>query len=520
MLREVETQHHGDLPGEKRFELGNENLAERGKINSELKRLGLVVIEMDNVDLDSGRPVQRLFLLAEESKPIATRFARPDLNTEDTSSLQHSDKTRFQEILAGLSPFILTIPKDVQKEIESGFEQNVLKPGFRAHIQGVVPQEDYDSSLIPIRDILGAGKESLTHPRLQIDVYDDKGVFVESIVLQHITKDEEKRVGRLKAKFGTNTSLEYKEELGKKTRDLYNFFQNDGIADKPVEDQASKGHMATRRGLTMLDCLEICMDNDRPQDWLAKVDPYSRDLNLSARQRETLDLMKLRQSEKLQAGQNIELENIYPSEMDVINEALALAVQAFSMETSTDPSVLATHKATIESLTHYRDTIEKGQRRNYHNIIRYDQWEFNRLKNSNFQEKLTEILGSGQIKSREGTFVKGHYLANCDIGKDEVGKLPALFMEGNGSPTSETPVCILETEMVITPHFKHEGCSVAYENTSLTLLKRIIVADGDIESTKELLKNEGFADVEVVGYSNWQVEMACISAAQFNLKKW
>ncbi len=217
---------------------------------------------------------------------------------------------------------------------------------------------------------------------------------------------------------------------------------------------------------------------------------------------------------------NNEAENLHPEQIDVINEAIAIAEQALLMEESNNPDTLQTHKSVIEGLHKRRETILSGKNKYLHNIVRYDQWEFNRIRNPNFIGKLGNILESREIEPRKGTFTKGTYFAGANIATDDVSLLPALFMEGKGVPTSETPVCILELDMPDNMEdFKHQGCVVINRPQSLSKLKRVIVAPSDMDGTRKTLDENGYTDVDVVSYEVWQLEMICIEAAQANLVK-
>lgn len=327
-------------------------------------------------------------------------------------------KIKLMEVISGIVPFIKTIPVDVQRDFETKVDE-MFPPGYQAKMQGVIMQEEYSSLMIA--DSLGLEKPSLQYPRVEIHIYDDRGEFVETLVLNFIDSKTQKRISKV------NSVLEgmSPDERAKADSEIDDFFKaldSNGLADKLVTHEKSVGYMAKRVGLTRLDVAEGLLKYGNVKDFLLSIDVASKKLKLSEDQKLLL----------IEIQKRVELDGMDPNErlLPVDTSVVDLALKQ-AREAGSETSITA-------GLTQLAQDLHAGSNHYYHNAVRIEGMD-KVLRNGEQSNaaKLGVILKSGHLLPREGTFTKGEYLAGIDFGKDDLFKMLPLMLESHATKSPE-----------------------------------------------------------------------------------
>lgn len=485
-----------------------ESIVDTHQLCNRLREVGLDPFETDNIELFSTETREKTIFISKDSLKVAQRFMLPQLAPQKQDSLDWNFKSVMQEMIASAAPFMYQLSTDTQNQLNDSVLRG-LPSGYKAIAQGIVPQEDYSPGVFHFKDLTGIGKRSLTYPHIHINIYDAENNFVESVVLRYLTPEENTRLNRLKEVFGRGKSVEWKQDIQDRTQRFYNHLAQEGLADRLIEDKNSIGYMATRKGINMLDCLEIIMSEGGYKKWIETVDPESPALNLAPEQRQTLKNKK-----ELAAEKQNPYEHVFPSPQEVLEEAINLAINSMELEKNTDPKVVAMNEKIVNRLRQYLLDLSNGDNHYYHNMVRLDQWDFSRFIKKDFLDTLGKIVDTGAILPRtSGTFTMGLYNAVFNPGFENADMLPNLFTEGKGAPVE---VCIAQSVRPMMPAFKHAGCAVFDVPVAVKHFQRIIVMEKDVERTRAYLAEKGQVDMEVDSYESWLAEMLFIREAQIN----
>lgn len=408
-------------------------------------------------------------------------------------------KIRAMERLAGLLPFIKTIPNEVQKAFESGVGE-MIPAGYIAKMQGVIMQEEY--SLLKVPDVFGIGKHSLDYPRVEIHVYDKEGEFVETLVLDFIDKKTQQRMDAINLKL-ESTSTEKRIQLLAEADKAFDALDSNGLADKLVTNSKSIGNMAQRLGLTKFDVVEGIIRFGNMKEFLINLDLQAKELHFSPEQKKILKIIQ----KNITIGEIDPFKKMLPEATLVLDRALQLATIKEGLN--------GQH---INGLSRLALDLHAGYNHFYHNAVRIE--GIDKLLGNGEQvniDKLEKILSSGNLLPREGTFTKGEYLAGVDFGKDDLKNMLPLMFEGPEDVNPEI-VMIFEVAKKPIPQFKHEACSLTYIPTDLhKCLRRLIVTRQHMELARLYLDKSQFNNIEVISYEDWLKEVEYISTARDEL---
>jgi len=464
--------------------------------NTLIKALFSIGVNVMNIDvpLQSAQRRERYFFVT-NNPGVYRRF---DINKIiKDQKLAPNPKILAMEVVAGIVPFVKTIPIEVQKFIEQELSFECLPVGYKAKTQGVIMQEEYSKLRIP--DAMGIGKPSLMYPRIQIDIYDPYNQFVECLVLKFLSPEEEhsliKLIERIR-KMTEGAKTVFFSQLEK----LFNLLDTDRLADRLSTNSSSIGSMAKRCGFSILDCCHIILKYENYESWIQEVDPVSPALNLSDEQRQTLKLKKKFQEK------GIKQETILPNQERTIERAIQIAQNCGATE------------SIISGLKQLQKDIKAGLNHYYHNAVRFEPWEtIVKGRVTPNLEKIAIILNSGELIPREGTFTKGEYLAGITFGKDSVNTLTPLMIEGDNH--REVPIIVIfEVAEPPMPWFKHQSCSVKYVPVDLRRSqRRLIVRNEHTSKMRQLIKECGYDNVVVISYDQFLEELDLIEEARNTL---
>lgn len=452
--------------------------------------IGISVINI-NTPLESTKRRERYFFV-KQNPGVYRRF---DINQiVNDQLLPPNPKIVAMEIVAGIAPFVKTIPIEVQEFIEQEILFECLPVGYKAKIQGVIMQEEYSKLKIP--DSFGIGKPSLMYPRIQIDIYDRHNQFVESLVLKFISPKEEFSLMQMQKKMGEMSEETQATFISQSTK-LFDLLEADGLTDLLSTNKSSIGSMGKRYGFSILDCCNIISEFGDYESWIQDIDPTDPKLNLTDKQRQTLIIKK-----KLHE-RGVEQKTVFPNQETTIKLAIQIAQNSEAEENI------------VFGLRQLLKDIQAGYNHYFHNAVRFEPWEtiFKGKVIPNI-EKVATILNSGELIPREGTFTKGEYLAGITFGRDSANTLTPLMIEGNNH-TKVPIIAIFEVAEPAMPWFKHQACSVKYAPVDLRRFqRRLIVREEHLSKMKQLVDQYGYTNVTVISYDQFLKELHFIEEAR------
>lgn len=470
--------------------------------SSALEQMGLR--EKNVFDMTVDESVEHHYIL--KNPGLYRRFHIPKIG--DSRPFPHPTVV-IEEWLAGLTPSFNIIPEDKQRQIESMLTQQCLPSGYIAKIEGVVFPRRYSNV---VADAYGLNP-TLERPNIGIHIYRaSDGRFEKQIVLHFIDKLEVRRIDAINKKIERLSQPE-RELFEERIRRLYRVLSGDGLMERLIEEPKGVGQLASLRGFSVIDLMEIVLNYPDEKAWLDNIDPQSRQLNLSPQQRVILQLRK----NKYLDGKDIKDNPLLPRESSIIEEAISIARQR-----GETPEF-------IEGLESRLVDFKAGIRRYHHNIARGGLFRkpLSLAEVSggylSFYKLLDILLERGKIIPREATYSKGTYFQCVDLSVDDPVSLQKFVLYAMDPAEKikniRTHPIIIEIGSSNMPRFKHQENVVRYTPTVLhDELRRVIVHDKSrVDYVQTVLEKCGYTGVTVIDIETWRNEVSYLSEAKKRL---
>jgi hypothetical protein len=453
---------------------------------------------------------------------LVKRFALPQIKTTVASSWLR----KTEEVIAGLIPSFATIPINTQQEIIDAFTP-FTKDGEKVEVDGVIIPDESSR----IKTIFGLDK-NLLNPRFNIHFYDKEGNFIRLIKIVFIDEKTKQRINKINQRL-KELEKEDKENFKRfeiEFQRIYELYKKEGLLERLISNEKSLGFMASDKGLTILDLLELLLNFKNERDFLNElISSNFKGLNLDTFKRKIL-VARYERYKELKSNEL--LDSIVPSSIDILKEAILL-IQQESIDQENNQDIISYFRYLI-------DVINDGKEIFFHNIGRgilgkFNIEEFYDGKQHHFS-RLSRILESGRLIPAKGAYSKGIYLSVFNPSYDSLKNFLNFLIQSYDEKEDRqnyTPLklnftllfeslkncfnssIILELEMSPLPRFKHQTCSTCYTDISIERIKRIIVeTEKDFTKIIEIFNKKGLPVPSIITLDRFRKELYYLEKAR------